>query len=96
MNKIMIETNLDNYKVGECLTVANGKISRKIDKKIKLINEIETNIASKMFNYKNGTMTNLEKQVMFELIGFLNMIHYSKMPFEEIKKHLDNSNLLYM
>jgi hypothetical protein len=48
-----------------------------------------------MFNFKNGTITLKDKQVMFELIGFLNMIHYSKMPFEEIKKHLDKSNLLF-
>lgn len=91
-----METNIENYKVGECLTVSNGKISRKTDRKIKLLNDIEINIASKIQNYKNGTMTNLEREIMFELIGFLNMIHYSKMPFEEIKKHLDKSNLLSM
>jgi len=84
------------YKVGECLSVAKGKLTLKQSQKLEIINEIETNIANKMFNFKNGTMTKLEKQVMFELIGFLNMIHYSKMPFEEIKKHLDKSNLLFM
>jgi len=88
--------NLDNYKVGECLTVANGKISKKTAKKIKIINKIETNISNKMFNFKNNTITLKDKQVMFELIGFLNMIHYSKMSFEEIKYHLDKNNLLYM
>ena len=88
--------NTNEYKVGECLSVANGKLTRKQSRKLKLLNEIETNIANKVFNFKNGTMTILEKQVMFELIGFLNMIHYSKMPFEEIKKHLDKSNLLCM
>jgi len=88
--------NTNEYKVGECLSVANGKLTRKQSRKLKLLNEIETNIANKVFNFKNGTMTKIEKQVMFELIGFLNMIHYSKMPFEEIKKHLDKSNLLCM
>ncbi len=88
--------NQDNYKVGECLTVANGKVSLKTSRKIKIINEIETNIANKMFNFKNGTQTKKDRQVMFELIGFLNMIHYSKMPFEEIKAHLDKSQLLFM
>jgi hypothetical protein len=88
--------NLETYKVGECLSVANGKLSKKTDRKLKLINEIEENIANKIYNYKAGSITLKDKQVMFELIGFLNMIHYSKMPFEEIKKHLEKSNLLYM
>lgn len=91
-----MKTNLDEYKVGECLSIANGKLTRKQSQKLKIINEIEINIANKMFNFKQGTQTLKDKQVMFELIGFLNMIHYSKMPFEEIKQHLDNSNLLYM
>ena len=88
--------NLENYKVGECLTIAEGKVSKKTSQKIKIINEIEENIRHKMFNFKNGTISLKDKQVMFELIGFLNLIHYSKMPFEEIKKHLDKSNLLFM
>jgi hypothetical protein len=91
-----MKTNLDEYKVGECLTVANGKLTRKQSQKLKVINEIETNIANKIFNYKNGTQSLKDRQVMFELIGFLNLIHYSKMPFEEIKQHLDKSNLLFM
>jgi hypothetical protein len=92
----MIKTNLEEYKVGECLSVANGKLTIKQSQKLKIINEIEINISNKMFNFKNGTQSLKDRQVMFELIGFLNMIHYSKMPFEEIKKHLDNSGLLYM
>ena len=91
-----MKANLDEYKAGECLSVANGKLTRKHSQKLKILNDIETNIANKMFNFKNKTITIKDKQVMFELIGFLNLIHYSKMPFEEIKQHLDNSNLLYM
>jgi hypothetical protein len=96
MEKI-IKNNLDDYKVGECLTVStDSKINKTTNKRIQIINDIENNIANKMFNFKNNTLTTMEKQIMFELIGFLNMIHYSKMSFEEIKKHLDKSNLLYM
>jgi len=72
------------------------KGTNKLSQKLKIINEIETNIANKMFNFKQGTMTKMQKQVMFELIGFLNLIHYSSMPFEEIKEHLEKSQLLYM
>lgn len=85
-----------DYKPGECLSYAKGKLTRKQAQKLKIINEIELNIANKMHNYKNGTLSTFEKQVMFELLGFLNMIHYSKMPFKEIKAHLEKSNLLYM
>jgi len=91
-----MKTNLDEYKVGECLSVAKGKLTRKQSQKLKILNEIERNIAHKMFNFKHGTQSKKDKQVMFELIGFLNLIHYSNMPFEEIKQHLDNSQLLYM
>jgi L-cysteine desulfidase len=84
------------YKVGECISVANGILIKKQSKKLKVLNDIETNIANKMFNFKNKTITTKDRQVMFELIGFLNLIHYSEMQFEEIKHHLDNSNLLYM
>ena len=88
--------NLDNYKIGECLSVADGKLTIGLSKKLKVINDIENAIANKMFNFKNGTISLKDKQVMFELIGFLNMIHYSKMPFKEIKEHLNKSNLLFM
>lgn len=84
------------YKIGECLSVSNNKLIKKKSEKLILLNKIEIAISNKMFNFKKNLQSIKERQVMFELIGFLNLINFSKMPVKEIKKHLEKSQLLYM
>ena len=71
-------------------------MKREEKQKQKMIEEIESVIAGKVFNMKNKTINKMEKQILFESLGFLNMLNYSSMPFQEIKKHWEKSNLKFM
>jgi len=64
--------------------------------KEKLIMEIRNVIEPKLFNFRNKTMTRMEKQILFEALGFLNMVNYSSMDIKDIKKHWDKSSLGFM
>lgn len=64
-------------------------------KKEKFINEIKSVIEPKLFNFRKGTMTRMEKQILFEALGFLNMVNFSILPWTEIKEIWDKTNLKF-
>jgi len=64
--------------------------------KEKLIMEIQNVIEPKLFNFRNKTITNMESQILFEALGFMNLINYSAMDIKDIRKHWDKSNLGFM
>ena len=64
-------------------------------KKEKLIKEITQVIEPKLFNWEHGTMNKMERQIMFEALGYLNIINFSVLPLEEIKKSWDITNLKF-
>jgi len=77
------------------MEIKQNKIKRLEIQKKKMIEEISNCVSSKIFNLKNGTIKQREKQILFEALGFLNMINYSSMPFSEIREHWEKSNLKF-
>ena len=71
-------------------------MTRKDKIKKDMLKEINNVIGFKILNLKEKTISKLEKQVLFETLGFQNLINYSSMPIVEIKKHWDKSSLAYM
>jgi hypothetical protein len=63
--------------------------------KDKLIKEINSVLAPKLFNIKNKTATEREKSVVQECLGFLSLINHSSLSINEIKKLWDKSNLKF-
>ncbi len=63
--------------------------------KQKLLDEIQNCAGAKKFNLQHGTINGREKDILFECLGFLNMISYSCVPIKEIKRIWDNSNLAF-
>lgn len=68
-------------------------MTRKEKIKIELIDEIQTVISNHIDNVKSGLASDREKQILFESLGFLNLINYSSMDILEIKKQWDKTTL---
>lgn len=68
-------------------------MKRKEKIKIELIDEIQTVISNHIDNVKSGLASDREKQILFESLGFLNLINYSSMDILEIKKQWDKTTL---
>jgi len=50
-----------------------------------LVSEINSVVVTKLYNIKNGTATEREKQVVFECLGFVNLLKFSVSPVKDIK-----------
>ena len=62
----------------------------------KLLKEIEAVVTPKLWNIRNGTATEKEKQVVRECSGFRSLVLFSCLSIREIKRMWERSNLGYM
>ncbi len=70
---------------------------KKEDKvRLKLLKEINNCIGFKIANFKNLTINIKEKQELFEALGYLNLLNYSKILPSEVKRIWDKTNLKYV
>ena len=61
-----------------------------------MITEIHNVIRGKIYNFEHKTISKMQKQILFEALGFLNTIEFSSMSFKEIRNHWEKSNLKFM
>lgn len=61
----------------------------------KLLKEIHSTALPKLFNIENGTASEHEIFIYKECQGFIDLIRYSVMPVNEIKRLWDSSLLAY-
>ena len=59
----------------------------------KLVVEINNVLAPKLFNIKQGTATERERQVASECMGFISLIKFSCLDSKEIKRLWEKSEL---
>ena len=63
--------------------------------RIKILESINNNGGSRLFNVKNGTATELDKELLNEALGFRSLCLFSCLDDRELKKLWDESNLEY-
>ena len=60
-----------------------------------LVSEINSVVVTKLYNIKNGTATEREKQVVFECLGFINLLKFSVLSVKDIKNLWESSGLKF-
>ena len=66
------------------------------DYKERLLAEIASTAGPKLFNIKEGTATEREREIVSECSAYLCLLNYSVLKPKEIYKLWENSNLVYM
>jgi hypothetical protein len=61
-----------------------------------LVTEIHATMAPKLHDIQNGTASQRKKDICNECQGFISLLKYSSLPWQDIKRLWDESNLKYM